>query len=104
MKISAYKSLGSFIATFSKDNLKDEETNETNKNENDSPKKTATEESSTAIQDDSPMSNSQESESPELADSEKKDTEYSNFIYWRNSLPSLDSPESKVHKLNCFVL
>lgn len=95
VKISAYKSLGSFIATFSKDNLKNDETEEEVEKIEETMTKKSTDESSSEFQDDAPMSNSQESESLEASDSDNKETEYSNFIYWRNSLPSLDSPESK---------
>lgn len=67
VKISAYKSLGSFIATFSKsnsDNIEEEQMVKTNN-----------------ISADLTNINSEQ---------EKKESEYSNFIYWRNSLPSLE--------------
>ena len=81
VKISAYKSLGSFIATFSKENSNDDSLIEETQPEDES--------NQTETENKSQESNLEGQSSPDSVDHPNKD-EYSNFIYWRNSLPSLD--------------
>jgi len=110
VKISAYKSLGSFIATFSLANSNQNEieegeqeiekneskNNETenksaDSNSNEETKKLETEGMSEKIKELIIKSNNNE----EIKNSnetkiENQETEYTNFMYWRNSLPNLD--------------
>jgi len=87
VKISAYKSLGSFIATFSKDFKEKEE-----------PKEPVAREVESAAdpnaQTESNLGEKQVSEKQESEESatktEEETTEYNNFNYWRNSIPSME--------------
>ena len=111
MKISAYKSLGSFIATFSKENTlpidEEEATAELVNKENaaeekaeDSTKLTDTENSEQIVEETVTEQTNEEitAKAPEQettpeqteSNSPKKEGEYSNFIYWRNSIPTMD--------------
>lgn len=104
VKISAYKSLGSFIATFSQDKLeKADELKSSTDDENniaDNPEAQPENEKSKAKATDTKDekkdgndSNSGESiENNESSDSASPEeiTEYNNFNYWRNSIPSLE--------------
>jgi hypothetical protein len=111
VKISAFKSLGSFIATFSLANsnqneIEEEEEQEIDKNEsknnetenksvdsnsNEETKKLETEGMSEKIKELIIKSNNNE-EIKNINETkiDNQETEYTNFMYWRNSLPNLD--------------
>lgn len=123
VKISAYKSLGSFIATFSQDNLSKEDENEDIENVStiEEPQASSemaqervdsettregeqavkgepdseTDKEKTSDEDGSKGEGVEKATSEEAnSTSPKKEGEYSNFIYWRNSIPTLDDAES----------
>ena len=95
MKISAYKSLGSFIATFSKDFKEKEEPAEEasiKESASSSSKPNAQRESDfeAAAEKQETNTESSQSEESEAAKTDEQITEYNNFNYWRNSIPSLE--------------
>lgn len=100
VKISAYKSLGSFIATFSKQNGS-EEVDESEDEELDNEKNISEEANSEVKQKEEKKKDSSEKpmeQSGTESISPKKEGEYSNFIYWRNSIPSLDDTNESVEE------
>ncbi len=87
MKISAYKSLGSFIATFSKDFKEKEEPTEPIASEAESAADPNTQAESNLGE--KQVAEKQESEESAIK-TEEETTEYNNFNYWRNSIPSME--------------
>ena len=128
VKISAYKSLGSFIATFSKpeedtseskgtsQDAKSVDTSSTNANTDDNKSSTGEKEQKTPSQEStnqdtldlknqSPVKTTNtlaSSDSPKTAakilTKQENIDDYSNFMYWRNALPALDDDKIDENK------
>ena len=101
VKISAYKSLGSFIATFSKENVSEDDDDEDLENVSTEEQPggsevvdVQTKEEKREVKEAAKEVSTDDKSTEKTARSPKKEDEYSNFIYWRNSIPNLEDPES----------